>query len=280
MSTVIRIVKLAISFAYHAADTVLSWFKRLTGVAPQPICTILYYHAVDDRKHFGKQMDIVARCTRPISIDKPELMVSGHRYSAITFDDGMRSVLENALPELEERRMPCTIFMITNAFGCIPNWLKNADYYRETSRVMTKEEMLHVHSDLVTFGSHTVTHPDLTRISGAQMYTELHDSRIELEKLLGCPVRTFSFPHGAYNEAVVALCRKAGYERVFSILPFSTTLDETEYVTGRVWANPEDWNVEIYLKAVGAYRWLPKALMVIQKVTKRDAPKRPQIQGV
>jgi hypothetical protein len=210
----VRLGKLAVSLVYHAGDAAGFWLARLSGGRPRPICSILYYHAVEDRERFGRQMDVVRRWTRPISVARPEPMTAGARYSAITFDDGMLSVLENALPELERRRIPCTIFVVPGALGSVPAWLRNPDYYRRSARVMTAQEMLAARSDLVTFGSHTMTHPDLTRVGEAQAYAELRDSKVELERLLGEPVGTFSFPHGAHDDGIVALCRQADRKSV------------------------------------------------------------------
>ena len=72
-------------------------------------------------------------------------------------------------------------------------------------------------------------------------------------------IRLFSFPYGAENDRLVDLCREAGYERVFTILPRLALLDPQEYVTGRVVVDPTDWPLEFRLKLLGAYRWLPRA---------------------
>jgi hypothetical protein len=41
------------------------------------------------------------------------------------------------------------------------------------------------------------------------------------------------------------------------------------YVTGRVVADPTDWDCEFRLKVLGAYRWLPIIYRVKQKVFPR-----------
>ena len=53
------------------------------------------------------------------------------------------------------------------------------------------------------------------------------------------------------------LCREAGYEGLFAILPELAFTDPQEFVTGRVGVNPSDWALEFRLKILGAYRWLP-----------------------
>ncbi len=61
-------------------------------------------------------------------------------------------------------------------------------------------------------GSHTLSHPFLTRIKNpAALRRQIFDSKRILEKALGQPVTAFAFPFGQYNRAVVSLVREAGY---------------------------------------------------------------------
>ena len=56
-------------------------------------------------------------------------------------------------------------------------------------------------------GSHTITHPDLTTLSSANLARELHDSKAYLESTFGVPVPTFASPYGSSNAAVMAAIR-------------------------------------------------------------------------
>ena len=53
-------------------------------------------------------------------------------------------------------------------------------------------------------GAHTLTHPDLTRLSPVNRNRELEDAQIILENLIGKPVITLAYPFGAHNAAVEA----------------------------------------------------------------------------
>jgi peptidoglycan/xylan/chitin deacetylase (PgdA/CDA1 family) len=97
-------------------------------------------------------------------------------------------------------------------------------------------------------------------------WREIHESRARLEGLLDREVKLFSFPYGAFNERLVGLCREAGYERVFTTLPYSALSEPDEFVTGRVWAEPTDWPLEFRLKLLGAYAWLPKAFSLKRRL--------------
>jgi peptidoglycan/xylan/chitin deacetylase (PgdA/CDA1 family) len=63
----------------------------------------------------------------------------------------------------------------------------------------------------VTFGSHTRTHPILTKCIDEEQEQEIIESKIELEDLCGESIRHFAYPNGDYNQYTIEMCRKAGY---------------------------------------------------------------------
>ncbi|MFH1380047.1 MAG: polysaccharide deacetylase family protein, partial [bacterium] len=69
--------------------------------------------------------------------------------------------------------------------------------------------------DLVTIGSHAITHTNLSSLSSEEMYMEIHESRKRIENETGKGVVHFSYPFGNY-EAVQA--------REFSTLQTSSYL--------------------------------------------------------
>ena len=131
---------------------------------------------------------------------------------------------------------------------------------------MSIEQLRHLSSDLVTVGSHTLTHPNLCQVDTAQARGEICDSRTELQRILNIDVSLFSFPYGAFNSTLIQVCRDAGYERVFTTLPFLAFGGPKEFVSGRVTVEPTDWPIEFRLKILGAYRWLPLAFALKRKL--------------
>lgn len=55
--------------------------------------------------------------------------------------------------------------------------------------------------------SHTVTHPDLTTLTSAELTAELANSKAYLEELIGASVPNFASPFGAYNASVISEIR-------------------------------------------------------------------------
>jgi peptidoglycan/xylan/chitin deacetylase (PgdA/CDA1 family) len=59
--------------------------------------------------------------------------------------------------------------------------------------------------------SHTLTHPDLSRLGGRDLRREVGSSRARLRRLFGVPVNFFCYPAGRYDARVIAEVRRAGY---------------------------------------------------------------------
>jgi peptidoglycan/xylan/chitin deacetylase (PgdA/CDA1 family) len=60
-------------------------------------------------------------------------------------------------------------------------------------------------------GSHTSTHPRLTRCDDATLERELRGSRERCEDRLGRPCRSLAYPYGDVDERVAAAAADAGY---------------------------------------------------------------------
>lgn len=75
------------------------------------------------------------------------------------------------------------------------------------------------------FGSHTASHPILTRIDSISVRTELWKSKIKIEKELGKPVNAFAYPNGQKNDfskETIKLIKDVGMKVAFSLLPGPT----------------------------------------------------------
>jgi peptidoglycan/xylan/chitin deacetylase (PgdA/CDA1 family) len=68
----------------------------------------------------------------------------------------------------------------------------------------------------ITIGSHSVSHPNLTRETPARIRDEVLRSRRELESRLGVEITEFAYPDGQFDEKVVDAVAAAGYARAYS----------------------------------------------------------------
>lgn len=116
----------------------------------------------------------------------------------ITLDDGYEDNYTKAFPILKRTGMKATVFAITGNVGR-PNYLT----WRQL-RIMEA-------SGAVDTESHTVTHPDLTKIGTKEKAGELVKSRDTILRRLGHPSIAFAYPYGKYDQATVEAVRSAGY---------------------------------------------------------------------
>ncbi len=68
----------------------------------------------------------------------------------------------------------------------------------------------------ITFGSHTVNHRILTKISAEEAEKEIAESKRNIEDNLKDTVIAFSYPNGNYNKDIIELVKSHGYVVAFS----------------------------------------------------------------
>jgi peptidoglycan/xylan/chitin deacetylase (PgdA/CDA1 family) len=79
-------------------------------------------------------------------------------------------------------------------------------------RGVTPEELLRLAAGgLIEIGAHTVSHPALGGLPAAAQRDEVQPSKAHLERLLGEPVLSFSYPNGSLSATTVRLVREAGF---------------------------------------------------------------------
>ncbi len=148
--------------------------------------------------------------------------LSGNRTGSgreilMTFDDGYRMIIDNALPALEERKIPALIFLVTSYAGRDNRWELRMPGRRFEH--MGWDEVRDLSSRGFSFGSHSRSHCDLTRLAIGDLRDELALSKKEIEDETGARVRTISYPFGRSDGTVRSEAREAGYEAAFTLYP-------------------------------------------------------------
>jgi peptidoglycan/xylan/chitin deacetylase (PgdA/CDA1 family) len=146
----------------------------------------------------------------------------------VTFDDAFLSVLQHAYPILAALGLPATVFVVTDfADGSRPLQWPGVDDWRGGAheaelKSLSWGQLAQLADAGWEIGSHTRTHPRLTRLSDDALAGELSESREACEQALGRPCRSFAYPYGDFDTRVTAATAAAGYEAA-ATLPTALT---------------------------------------------------------
>jgi peptidoglycan/xylan/chitin deacetylase (PgdA/CDA1 family) len=224
---------------------------------------ILAYHKVDRRFEWGvtrlyppqfeQQMRFLDRRGYEV-ITLSEGLSGNHseRSVVITFDDAYKELVENAFRPMDAYAFRGTIFVVTDFVGKENTWDVNLGYRKFIHLDWDDLRML-VHRGY-EIGSHSHTHPDLTKIGEEKVKEELLISKKMLEDKLGVCVRYFSYPFGRYSETVKKIVLECGYEGGVCLShPFKRSGDRYEIERVSVYVFDTMMNFRAKLRMYG--RW-------------------------
>lgn len=88
--------------------------------------------------------------------------------------------------------------------------------------------------DLIEIGAHTVHHLNLPAQTLDVHRAEIYECKTTLERQLGHPILSFSYPYGFYSKNTVEIVRESGYKYACSCLPFPTRQKSNLFLLPRV----------------------------------------------
>jgi peptidoglycan/xylan/chitin deacetylase (PgdA/CDA1 family) len=135
----------------------------------------------------------------------------------LTFDDGCDDLYTELLPVVAEHHYNPIVFLVADLIGGTNLW-DQAKGMR-ARKLLTLEQICEMQRYGVEFGSHSATHPLLTRLSDVQLRREVSDSKYRLEDLLGVEVVSFAYPYGDVDERARLAVAEAGYRLAFTAEP-------------------------------------------------------------
>lgn len=187
--------------------------------------------------------------------------LAGRRILHITFDDAYQHVLQ-VLPDLMHLGSSVTMFACTEFADHgrpfdVPELTERARYFQDEVRTMNWEELRESASIGVEIGSHTVSHPHLTRLDDAELRRELTTSKEQIEDELRRPCRFLAYPYGEWDSRVAAAARAAGYEGAFAL----RSNGRDPYAMPRVDIYRSDGQLRFALKTSLAYRSIQTVLI-------------------
>jgi peptidoglycan/xylan/chitin deacetylase (PgdA/CDA1 family) len=172
---------------------------------------ILCYHAVDESgwefsvtpAQFEQHIKILRDHFDIVSV--PQMLETenlGHRPRlAITFDDGYKSIYDNALPVLRKYGVTALVFLNDNM-----------------GKAYLKKDQI---KELVlagwTMGFHTSSHQDVTKLYDPLLEVEIKRGKEKLEEKLGLRLTYFAYPFGRYNNKAVKMVERSGFLAAFTV---------------------------------------------------------------
>lgn len=192
------------------------------------IPVLLYHHVSEDNsdlpnltvtpQEFERQMDMLkAAGFKTIS---PETLIAYMRQEPvtlpekpilITIDDGYEDNYTNAFPILKQHDFSAVIFMVG----------VNVD----RDKRLSSRQMREMSAYGIAFGGHSMTHRDLTSLSGRELQQEVKDVQKKLKQVTTKPIEVFSYPSGYFNLSTWEITELADYQAAFTVLPGLNTPD-------------------------------------------------------
>jgi peptidoglycan/xylan/chitin deacetylase (PgdA/CDA1 family) len=176
---------------------------------------VLMLHSVDDS---GSVLSVTPEQLRSLV---QAIRASGHRVVplsrllessaedliALTFDDGFRSVSEQAAPVLEQLAAPATLFLTTERVGRDNLWPgQPADAPR--FEIMDWAAVKRLASAGWAIEAHSLNHPDLRELDEAELERELSLPAQHIERETGRRPRVLAYPYGYFDARVVERARR------------------------------------------------------------------------
>jgi peptidoglycan/xylan/chitin deacetylase (PgdA/CDA1 family) len=220
---------------YRALGETVTGVGALDGESERTL-RVLMYHKVNDLQPnpttvptdvFAEQMELLGELGYvPVSLERVRDHYVGGvplppRAVLITFDDGYRDNLENALPVLRRHGYPAVVF-VPIGFLDDDRPLPHEEALRTLgvrNYTVDWDELAALEAGGVRVESHGIGHRPVSELEPAQAAREIALSKLRLEERLGRPVDAYAFVKGSladYRPEHVSLVQQAGYKLGFT----------------------------------------------------------------
>ncbi len=119
-----------------------------------------------------------------------------HKVLTLSYDDG----------KIADRRL----ISIFNRHGIKATFHLNSGLMEQSIRI-SRDEIRNLYQGHEV-AAHTLTHPTIARCPIDQVVQEILNDRIQLEEIVGYPVRGLSYPNGSYSKAIREVLPHLGIE--------------------------------------------------------------------
>lgn len=180
------------TFARKATKAAALPFGLLERMGPGDVAILLYHRVgVGDREidldasAFERHMAYLAEHGAVRTLDEA-LEGDGPGGVVVTIDDGLRDFHEHALPVLVRHGIPVLLYQATGLVDGVSNRADEGPTWSQLGEAVS--------TGLVTVGSHTHGHVDLSKASEEEAEREVRTSKELIEDRLGVACRHFAYP--------------------------------------------------------------------------------------
>jgi len=168
--------------------------------------------------------------------------VSDKTLIAITFDDGYASWYDQALPVLEELRIPAVFFVCSGFVDAKGEESERfcCENFRRSQRLLplSKKQLIELaNHSLFEVGSHSLTHIDLGKATDIKtLENEIDGDRKQIEDWTGRRVQWFAYPFGGRSNVspeATQYLRQSSFRAAFTLIPGFISTDQEKFMTGR-----------------------------------------------
>ena len=187
----------------------------------------------------------------------------GTKKVVITFDDGFLDFHRHAFPVLNQFGFTATMFLPTAFIGETSRRFKGQD-------CLTWSEVRELQRYGISFGSHTVTHPQLRTLGNEAIEREIADSKNAIEQKTGCTADSFAYPYAfpqvdvPFKRMLRDVLERNGYHHGVCTVVGRARCDSDRLFTERLPINDSDDEALFRAKLEGAYDWIGQ----VQSVSK------------
>ena len=194
---------------------------------------------------------------------------------AITFDDAFTNFGDIAAPRLLEAGLPVTVFVVAERVGLTNAWGGAVDRQIPQLPLLDWDALGRLVSQGVQLGSHTRTHPDLTRVNRWVLDDEVRGSAEVIAKRTGVHPTSFAYPYGKVSgraSEVVAGTYRCGCTTEFQTLPSTISAERLPRLDAYYFQEPgtlEAWGTPAFDRFVRRRHWLRRVRRVPETVGRR-----------
>ncbi len=179
-----------------------------------PVTDILMYHSVSGvggatatpPAVFAMQMRALAETGLPV-LDMDQWLAARESGQlpphsvVITFDDGFQDFADAAWAEMSRHGFRPVVYLPTGYVGRAEGW---KGIGKPPRALMGWDSISALADEGVLFGSHTISHADLTSLDDSRLEIELAQAKSELEQRLARAIHHFAPPYGLADHRVRA----------------------------------------------------------------------------